>query len=231
MKAIRSTVCLLLVFVLMLSMVACGDRTPTPQPSIPPAVTTAKPAGTTEPDVTTGAPADEDEDLFTLENLKDARIIYPAGTTVDADSGNGYGYLFESILLLQNMIKNKHKCELPLYRDKTAAPVTYEILIGETNREESDAIFTNLLLNDYGYALYGNKIVIKGGSDSALKTAINAFVSSIVSANVGGRKFFFSHEYDYVYQANYAAKGITLNGAPIGTYRIVYPAGACVSSR
>lgn len=226
MKAIRSTVCLLLVFVLMLSMVACGDRTPTPQPSIPPAATTAKPAGTTEPDVTTGAPADEDEDLFTLENLKDARIIYPAGTTVDADSGDGYGYLFESILLLQNMIKTKHKCELPLYRDKTAAPVKYEILIGDTNREESDAIFTNLLLNDYGYALYGNKIVIKGGSDSALKTAINAFVSSIVSANVGGRKFFFSHEYDYVYQANYAAKGITLNGAPIGTYRIVYPAGA-----
>ena len=226
MKTIRAIVCILLAFVMMLGTVACGDKVPAPQPNIPSAVTTTKPATTTEPEGTTVAPDDEDDDLFSLEDLAQARIIYPAETTVDADRGHGVGYLFEAILLLQNMIKNKHKCNLPTYPDITTAPATYEILIGDTNRPESSAIFSDLLLNDYGYALYENKIVIKGGSDSALKNAINAFVSSIVSANVGGRKFFFSHQYDYVYQASYAAKGLTLNGAPIGTYRIVYPANA-----
>ena len=225
MKLLKSAACLLLALLMVVGLVACGERAPAPKPSIPSVVTTAKLAATMEPEVTTGAP-EEDEELFTLEELAQARIVYGANTTLAVDRGDGYGYIYQSILTLQNIIKNKHKVEVPVVSDDRAAATPYEILIGDTNREENDAIFSDLLLNDYGYAMYENKIVIKGGSDSALKTAINAFVSSIVSANVGGKKYFFSHEHDFVYRANYAAKGVKLNGTPISEFRIVYPAGA-----
>jgi endonuclease/exonuclease/phosphatase family metal-dependent hydrolase len=223
-KRLVSILSLLLATLTVLSLWGC-DSTPAPAPSIPtnPPTTTATPDD--DATVTTG-PQTEDEDAeFTVEHLKQAKIIYPDIET------NGT-YIVEVARVLQTMIKEKYGVEVPVFTDKileghtSYKEVKYEILIGDTNRKESEMLFTDLLLNDYGYALCGTKILIKGGGDDALQKAINEFKNKIVIPKKGGRTVFYKPEFDFVLRNNYVAKDATLNGAPISKFSIVYPANA-----
>ena len=51
----------------------------------------------------------------------------------------------------------------------------YEILIGATNREESQAFLDGLLWDDYGYTIIGNKIVIAGHTAEGTLAAVKHF--------------------------------------------------------
>ena len=56
----------------------------------------------------------------------------------------------------------------------------FEILIGNTNREETAEFMKQLRVNDYGYTVIGKKIVIVGGSDDATALAIEKFLDDII---------------------------------------------------
>ncbi|MBR3965739.1 MAG: hypothetical protein IKJ91_01545 [Clostridia bacterium] len=60
----------------------------------------------------------------------------------------------------------------------------YEILIGNTNRPESKNAMKGLGLNDYVIKLDGTKIVIAGGSNAAIKTAIDEFCDNFMYKNM-----------------------------------------------
>ena len=55
-----------------------------------------------------------------------------------------------------------------------------EILVGQTNREETAEFLSSLTPWQWGYALIGTKIVIAGHSDEATTEAVDAFIENIV---------------------------------------------------
>lgn len=104
----------------------------------------------------------------------------------------------------------------------------YEILIGNTNREESAEFLGTLKYNDYGYTLIGNKIVVAGGSDQATVLAVDRFANEIVKKRDIDAEVFFDINDSYLYRADYDIDSLTLNGTPIYEYKIVYKnSGSC----
>lgn len=58
-----------------------------------------------------------------------------------------------------------------------------EILIGETNREESSLLFEGHKLNDYVIGIVGTKIVINAGNHLSLEAAMERFLNEFVVNN------------------------------------------------
>lgn len=222
-KKIRSIGCSLLATVMALTLAGCGGGN-----DAPPLVTLPTGGGTptnapTQSSQTTGG-GNEDlpnpvSESFTREQLAEAQIVIPAGSMVcDAN-----GYLYSSIMDLQKSIKLNYNCELPIVED-TAPEKPYEILIGDTNREESYELFDELLLNDYAYALCSDKIVIRGGETMSLKKAIAAFHLDVSSYKTISSGYFYSTRMDTLIEETYLARDTKLNGHLLSSYSIVYPA-------
>ena len=71
-----------------------------------------------------------------------------------------------------------------IFRVSTSAAIKddknkYEILIGNTGREESLSLSEGIGENEYRVKVYGKKIVIVGGSDIAISRGVGAFLSAI----------------------------------------------------
>ncbi len=71
-----------------------------------------------------------------------------------------------------------------IFRVSTSAAIkddksTYEILVGDTKREESLSLSEGIGENEYRVRIYGNKIVIVGGNDIALARGVGAFLNNI----------------------------------------------------
>lgn len=99
----------------------------------------------------------------------------------------------------------------------------YEILVGETNREESISFIKGLKANDYGYTVIGRKIVIAGGTDEATIKAVEKFTSDIVDSHNTMDEVFLDKEQSYVFRSEYLVDDILINGkTSIGDYTIVY---------
>ena len=62
---------------------------------------------------------------------------------------------------------------------------TYEILIGDTNRVESETVLKELSENQYAIKWVNKKLVIVGSDDYATKAAVNAFIDQCVKPAEG----------------------------------------------
>ena len=99
----------------------------------------------------------------------------------------------------------------------------HEILIGKTNRPETADFLSKLKYNDYGYAQYGDKIVIAGHSDEATMSAIQEFIFSVINKKNGEEGVFYNNSYDFVKRLKYDIAVLDIAGIDISEYRIVYP--------
>ncbi len=95
---------------------------------------------------------------------------------------------------------------------------TYEILIGETNREQSISAAEELRYHDYTVKKDGNKIVVVGGSNKALKDAIELFKTQFIDSdkkiiNIPSGK-------GYTYRGIYKFNNITVDGVDIGDFKL-----------
>ncbi len=101
----------------------------------------------------------------------------------------------------------------------------YEILVGNTNRPESQAFISKLRTHDYGYAVAGTKIVIAGGNDSGTAAAVDAFVENIIKRYAADpdREVFISTEDDLIVRAEYKNDSLELCQSDIRNWTIVYP--------
>ncbi|MBE6566830.1 MAG: endonuclease/exonuclease/phosphatase family protein [Ruminococcaceae bacterium] len=100
----------------------------------------------------------------------------------------------------------------------------FEILIGSTNREESQTFLADLLWDDYGYAIVGNKIVIAGHTNAGTFQAIKLFLQHIKSGD--HTTVFFSNKDQYLYRYPYVSDTFLLNGIDVLSAKIVVNGGA-----
>ena len=107
--------------------------------------------------------------------------------------------------------------------DCNIAASEYEILVGNTNREESKTFLSNLLWDDYGYAIVGNKIVIAGHTDEGTTNAIKHFLEHL--KNEDHETVFFSNKNQYLFRHSYISDTFMLNGIDVSRAKIVVNGG------
>ncbi len=130
---------------------------------------------------------------------------------------------YKAMLELRSSIKEKCSVSMSMANDmiNTLSPVTeYEILMGNTNREESQAFMSLLKYGEYGYALINGKIVISGYDDEATIKAIEAFMTDIIDNYDGS--IFYTAESNKLYKAQFPVEELKINGFDISEYNIVY---------
>lgn len=201
---------LLLALISLLSLAACagnGEGEPTEVP----AESTTEAPETTEP-----VP---EETPILIADLEKYALIRPEKVT----SG-----LLEMMNLLNQKLKDInsgisykddfYREDVPMYQIGE-----FEILVGNTNREETKTFLAGLRYQDYGYARIGDKIVIAGHSEEATENAISKFMNSVLRAKDKPEGVFYSSEYDFVKKLDYNVNTILLDNTAIENYRIVYP--------
>ena len=98
-------------------------------------------------------------------------------------------------------------------------PTEFEILIGETNREESSTFLSKLLWDDYGYAIVGNKLVIAGHTADGTLEAMKHFMEHL---NTGDHtEVFFTNSNQYLFRYPYVSDTFLLNGIDVSRAKIV----------
>ena len=106
-----------------------------------------------------------------------------------------------------------------------------EILIGETNREESKIATAKLRSGEYKieYNKETKNVVIAGGSISALATAIDTFFKNNLDANK--RYLSIPNNYKKEKFLDFPIQSVLINDVPIQEYVIVYPKGADIVTK
>lgn len=101
----------------------------------------------------------------------------------------------------------------------------YEILVGNTEREESVSFMADMRAEDYGYAVVGKKIVIGGPTEDATVRAIGLFISNVMLAAKADNPedVFLAADAGVTVRAKYDVNKLTLGNVPIEKFRIVYP--------
>lgn len=111
-----------------------------------------------------------------------------------------------------------------VYGDDIENDNPYEILVGNTLRQESQSVDADDKLSylDYVVKFVGTKIVIKGGSDDALANAVEYFKTNYVNesiATVDGFKGVAELDYRYDYEPSIGK--FTINGEDISSFKVV----------
>ena len=95
----------------------------------------------------------------------------------------------------------------------------FEILVGNTDREESKTFLSGMLWDDYGYAIVGNKIVIAGHTEEGTTSALKHFLEHLKGE--GHETVFFSNKNQYWFHHPYISDTFMLNGIDVSRAKIV----------
>lgn len=157
-------IALLLSLVMLLGIFAACNTTP--------------PVETTQQEETTEAPTPERTAIdLIVSGESTVRIIRPQNLT----SGDA---AVEAAVLIRNKIENSTGVRLDIVDDFKKPTESYddstvEILVGNTAYPQTEAAIEGLKFSDYVIKLVGNKIVIFGYTDDAMKAAATAFVQLV----------------------------------------------------
>ena len=160
---------------------------------------------TQEPEITTHV---------VIKNIEDYMIVRPDLASAEVKN---------AVMDLKNIIKNETGASLEL--SDYSVNYTYEILIGDLMRSESQKVKGEIRPKDYLIRLDGHKIIITGGCDESLIAAINKFKELfIVEGKVivpTGKGFISFFEYPL--------ESISIKGKPISEYKIYSTNKECSS--
>ncbi|MBR6709518.1 MAG: hypothetical protein IKL84_07565 [Clostridia bacterium] len=95
---------------------------------------------------------------------------------------------------------------------------TAEILVGMTNRAESQQYAENLSADDYVIAVSGSRVVLLGGTPAATARAVERFITHYLT----GEELVLPADL-YFTSAGYYPASITIAGRPIADYCVVLP--------
>ncbi|MBQ8356620.1 MAG: alkaline phosphatase [Clostridia bacterium] len=150
-------------------------------------------------------------------------IICPAGSDDESKAENKAG------LKLYSAIKEKTGVTLSCSDDtlgggENQPETATEILVGATNRLESQNALTVIRAKDFTIQYANGRVIILGGCAEATSRAVDHFIENYIN---GDEKTVtvFSKRNDTVEYA-YALGRLSVNGVSLSDYTIVYPAGA-----
>ena len=158
----------------------------------------------------------------TVEGLANYVLVYSADATDEVASAAG-----TIVAAFATKFDVTLKTRTDDYIDRTGELVIeeYEILLGDTNREESKEFLSGLKYKDKGYALVGKKICI-GAHDFYTTASIASEFASFIRKSDKKADVFFDESMNTVKPAEYNYGAMTVDGANISEYRIVYPDGS-----
>ena len=183
-------------------MTACKKDEPketTPAGTTPTATT---PAATT-PEVTT-KPEENPPVVYAsilVENLKNYEIVSAKGASNEVS---------KMTKTLQETMQNIYQIPINFKTANAYNIKDYEILVGDTGREESQTFLSDLKWDDYGYGIVGNKLVIAGKNEDGTFAALCEFILQL--ATNADSEVFFSNENQSIERAVYPYETITVNG-------------------
>ena len=120
-------------------------------------------------------PEQPEDPVVMIDIVKDGKTDY---RVVRADSATGDAPERISAMALVQAIKTATGCNIDLTTDWTPDEDgnAYEILIGETERPAYAQVPTDLAKDEFVILFVGNKILIDGGSESAITNAVEYFI-------------------------------------------------------
>ncbi len=187
------------------TLIACQPKQPDETPSATPTTTPSE----------TPKPEDPERFLTLVDGAATSyTIIRPSETTTAVK--NAGKKMREG---LRAYVKDVTLTEDFLMKDQQ--PGTYEILIGQTNREESIEALKGANYDDVIVAVTGDKLVINSYNDEKLLPAVEKVLASLKSEN---GKVLLSSKAAFEERATYPFPDLALNGHLLKDYRIVVPA-------
>ena len=191
MKRLFLFLCILMIVVAgLLCLVSCDDEAVTTTESeLTTSVAESATAAPQTVPVTTetlvnGLPDYVDGKVFVIEDGKTNYVVtFPLGANnANADAGVAFS---EALVALRKAFKNYGYQKIsitndaiPLGEEDTFVPPEYEILIGNTNREESKTVIDALAFNQATICVVGKKIVIAGKDESLTVMALLKFIEN-----------------------------------------------------
>ena len=154
--------------------------------------------------------------------LSNFKIVYKTGTVAEMKN---------AALLLQEQLLALYGYSLKVVTD-AASESAFEIVIGGTNRGDSQTKTEALNSFDYSVTVNGGKIYLLPGANEKTPTAaVEAFLSKLEEIKNAGKMELTTSSFSVSYAAEYLTKNITLNGAPISDYTIIYRNNDPVTSK
>ena len=144
---------------------------------------------------------------ISVAQLANYELIYAGGTSKE---------VVDLVKNLSTLIYDNFGVKLDYRTDKfyegvdAYAKGQYEILVGNTNREESQTFLSSLRWDDYGFGIVGDKLVIAGKNEDGTLAALRAFVACIENTQKG--EVFFSNVDQFLVQSVYPQPNLTING-------------------
>lgn len=159
-------------------------------------------------------PSEADAPVLSASSLADYRIVTPASLTDEEQA---------EIAKFVETLNDDFKITLTVKQDLAWDPVAKEILLGGTDRAETQAVRSTLKYDDYFIGMQGEKLVVLGGNPEATVRAIQN-LTAIVSANRGDDVFFSNAANKTVYHHRYRLADLKINGISVSEYKLVYAA-------
>ena len=207
----KRLISLILVLILLITALASCKKKPADAGGSEPSDTVTEPS--------TDAPEPSYE--IAISELENYAIVYPENVTDEMmDAINTLASAFS----MKFGISMRTKDDNPVNYKGESQIGEYEIIIGDTRREESAEFLSELEYGDRGYKIIGKKIVIASHDNYTTAITVTEF-SSIVRRTDKDATVFFNSEMNSVTLGAYTYGTITIGSADISEYRIVYPEG------
>ena len=126
--------------------------------------------------------------LLNENNKSNFKIVFADGldnTVGTAESKDRTDWVVNCTMDFRSEIMKKFKnVNFPLATDwvgrgQEPDSESFEILVGRTNRTETQAFLESLAPNEYGFGVIGNKIIVSGWSDMTIGLALDLFSASL----------------------------------------------------
>ncbi len=177
----------------------------------------------TPKDSETEAPPSDPTYVF-KDGKTDYVIIYGADTHADAEERT-FALRLKEEFKSYGIDIDCH-VDMTSWEDKPDSSVK-EILIGHTNRPETETVLSKLKYSDYAIVEEGNKIVVASNSTDGINRATNYFINRIMPEAVKEGDKYVSLELGdgFTFNADYTVDTLKIDGVELTNYRIVYPYG------
>ena len=158
-----------------------------------------------------------------MEQLEQYEIIYPRKGYSEDFPVTEVSRLFEAIKEAFDVKELQLRSRSDLYYEgvESLKKGQYEILIGNTNRDESATFIANLKWDDYGYGMVGDKLVIAGKNEDGTIAALRAFVEHIKASASEDKSVFFNNTDKLLVKKDYPHQSLAINGISVSELSIL----------